>query len=340
MYFPSISYNTIIGRAASSSYQYGICLGSVETNPTTYGQYDVVDKIVGNKIKLQINSTYGCGINLSIYQNYYSSTGVSGAGTQCLVANNEIIHNSTSVQSWGIYAYYSKANIINNSIYLKNTSSSYYLYGIWVYNSSTSYGPMTIKNNDIVVIPQNADYGYPIYFNDGFSSASSTYKIIDYNNYYSSGGLIGFIDGNISDLKSLRSITGQDQGSISQYPSYENFPNNLKVYGFNLACPSFTGVTTDIENTNRASTTIMGAYEFISYVSYDIQPYALVTPSAVVTNGIDELVSVRLMNVGTSTVTAATINWSFNGVAQTAINWTGSLTGGSSVLVTLDTITP
>ncbi|HOS17620.1 MAG TPA: hypothetical protein PKX15_11475, partial [Bacteroidales bacterium] len=169
MYFPSISYNTIIGRATSSSYQYGICLGSVGTNPTSYGQYDVVDKIVGNKIKLQITSTYGCGINLSTYQNYYSPTGIAGAGTPCLVANNEIIHNSNSVSSYGIYVYYSKANIINNSIYLKNTSSSYYLYGIWVYNSSTSYGPMTIKNNNIVVIPQNADYGHPIYFNDGAS---------------------------------------------------------------------------------------------------------------------------------------------------------------------------
>jgi hypothetical protein len=43
MYFPSISYNTIIGRATSSSYQYGIALGSVYNAPGNYrSNYDVV----------------------------------------------------------------------------------------------------------------------------------------------------------------------------------------------------------------------------------------------------------------------------------------------------------
>ena len=133
MYFPSISYNTIVGRAGSTSYQYGICLGSANVNPTTYGYYDVVDQIVGNKIRLQVTSNYACGILLSTYQNYYNSSGSGGSGTQCLVANNEIIHNSTSVYSYGIWAYYSKANLINNSIYLKNTTTSYQLYGIYIY---------------------------------------------------------------------------------------------------------------------------------------------------------------------------------------------------------------
>jgi hypothetical protein len=341
MYFPSISYNTIIGRTGNPSYQYGICLGSVNTNPSTYGYYDNVGQIVGNKIKIQATGNYTCGILLSVYQNYYSPTGSSGGGTQCLVANNEIIHATGDYcSSYGIYAYYSKANIINNSIGLQNTSTSYDLYGIWIYNTSTSYGPMTIKNNNIAVNAADPSRGYPIYFQDGPSYATSSYKIMDYNNYYSTGSNIAYIGAAISDLPSLRSTTQQDANSVSILPSFVNLPNNLKVYGLDLSCPVHSSVLTDMENITRNSTTIMGAYEFVPSVPLDIQPFALVTPSTVVTNGIDEVVSIQMINVGTDTVTSATINWSFNGVAQTPVAWTGSLPSRNTVLVTLDTITP
>ena len=341
MYFPSISYNTIIGKAAGSSYQYGICLGSAGVNPTTYGYYDVVDKIVGNKIVLQINSVYGCGILLSTYHNYYNSSGSGGSGTQCLVANNEIIHNSTSVYSYGIWAYYSKANIINNSIYLKNTSTSYNLYGIYIYNSSTSYGPMTIKNNNIVVDAANPTYGFPIYYSDGSAYLTTSYKIVDYNNYYSTGSFIGYASGNIMNLSALRALTGQDQNSLSQPVNYKNFPNDLSVYGYNLPCATFSPVLNDINNVNRGlTTTTMGAYQFTPFNNYDIQPYSLSTPSTVITNGKDEIVRINLMNLGKTTLTTATINWYYNNVLQVPVVWTGSLAGGNSTVVMLDTITP
>ena len=343
MYFPSISYNTIIGRSGYSSWQYGICMGSTYQPPASgYNSYnDVVGQMVNNKIKLLIIGNYACGIQLPAYLNRYSSAGVDNAGTQCLIANNEIIHNSTDCYGYGIFGNsYPKANIINNSIYLKNTNTSYPLYGLYISNSSTTYSPMTIKNNNIVLYPQNPANGYPAYFSDGPAYMTTTYKIMDYNNYYSSGSIIGYIGSSIYDLPTWRSTTGQDAGTTSQLPSFVNVNNNLKVYGYNLACPSNTSVLNDIENTTRASNTIMGAYEFIPNISYDIQPYALVNPSTIVTAGINQSVQIKLMNVGTTTVTSATINWKFNNVAQTPVSWNGNISSGNSATVTLGNITP
>jgi hypothetical protein len=50
-------------------------------------------------------------------------------------------------------------------------------------------------------------------------------------------------------------------------------------------------------------------------------------------------VTVSLKNGGTTTLTSAVINWSINGVAQTPLNWTGSLTSGNSATVTLGSYT-
>ena len=48
-------------------------------------------------------------------------------------------------------------------------------------------------------------------------------------------------------------------------------------------------------------------------------------------------IKVKLMNLGTNALTSATINWSFDGVGQTPIAWTGNLASAASTEVTLGT---
>jgi hypothetical protein len=50
-------------------------------------------------------------------------------------------------------------------------------------------------------------------------------------------------------------------------------------------------------------------------------------------------VQVTLNNFGTAPLTSATVNWSLNGLAQTPLNWTGSIAPGSSQVITLGTFT-
>ena len=53
---------------------------------------------------------------------------------------------------------------------------------------------------------------------------------------------------------------------------------------------------------------------------------------------VKEVVSIEPMNIGTTAITSATIDWSFNGVARSP--WVdGNLASGSSVTVT-DSILP
>ncbi|HOF17184.1 MAG TPA: hypothetical protein PLP76_09855, partial [Bacteroidales bacterium] len=226
----------------------------------------------------------------------------------------------------------SGVNILHNSVYMYGTGNASAFY---TYNSSTSYKPI-IKNNNFVT--EAGSSAYPIYYNGSYSNVN--YFNVDYNNYYSSGSNVGYAGGDQTSIEGLRAATGQDIHSVSKSQFYYDYPNSAKVYGFDLSCPPLSLVTTDIENVTRTTPTTMGAYHFTPYLAYDIQPYALVTPSGVLMNGVKETVSIELMNVGDSTITSATIDWSFNGTARSTVNWTGNLASGSTVTVTLDTILP
>ncbi|HOF16409.1 MAG TPA: hypothetical protein PLP76_05900 [Bacteroidales bacterium] len=323
--YPSISYNTITSRNSSptTSNWYGIYLY----------YYHNVDALVGNKI-WSTNTSISSPRGIYIYY-YYNYTEYSGNGSG-LLANNEVVLYASSSSSYGIHLYYpaSNVNVVHNSVYIYGTGSPSAFY---TYNSttSTSYKPV-IKNNNFVT--EAGSSAYPIYYNSGYYSSS--YFDVDYNNYYSSGSNVGYAGSAQTSIEGLRASTEQDIYSVSKSQFYYDYPNSAKVYGYDLACPQLSLVTTDIENVTRTSPTVMGAYQFIPYVDYDIQPYALVSPSTVVTTGVKEAISIELMNVGSTTITSATIDWSFNGVARSPVNWTGNLASGSSVTVTLDSILP
>jgi hypothetical protein len=67
---------------------------------------------------------------------------------------------------------------------------------------------------------------------------------------------------------------------------------------------------------------------------YDCGISQITAPSTPLTAGIQP-VKAMLTNYATATITSCTINWTVDGVSQTAYKWTGSLAGGQSVEVTL-----
>ncbi len=319
--YPSISYNTITSRNSGTiTSWYGLY----------FNQGHNVEALVGNKIRstnTSISSPTGIYVNY-----YYNWTGNYGNGSG-LIANNDIVLYTKSNSS-GMYFYYpySNVNILHNSIYMYGTGNAY---GCYLYNPTTSYKPI-IKNNNFVTDAGSS--AYPIYYNGGY--CNTDYFDVDYNNYYSAGNYVGYASSAQTTIEDLRIATGQDINSMNKSQFYYDHPNSSKVYGYDLACPLLSLVGTDIENVTRTNPTLMGAYLFTPYVDYDIQPYALLSPSTIVMNGVTETVRIALMNVGTTAITSAKIDWSFNGVARSQVNWSGNLPSGSSVMVTLDTILP
>lgn len=68
----------------------------------------------------------------------------------------------------------------------------------------------------------------------------------------------------------------------------------------------------------------------------DAALYGFAAPTSPMSAGSQNVTAI-LKNSGSNTLTSCTINWSINGTAQTAVNWTGSLAFGQTANVTLGT---
>ena len=183
-----------------------------------------------------------------------------------------------------------------------------------------------IKNNNFF----NGEGGYAAVFNYNANGS-----ILDYNNYYSSGGNFASWNGSpVSNLAGLISASGQESHSLSANPNYSS-PTNLTPNQtlLNNIVPLLSGYTTDINGVNRSSNCDIGAVEFVpcpndrglnTFVGISDQLQIGIIP-----------IRVQLQNHGTSTLTSATINWSVNGVTQPAFSWTGSIASGANQTITL-----
>ena len=127
--FRSVSNNTIISRTSNAGTYF---------DGLYFYQYSEVDTIKNNKINTTKSTTtiYANGIYCYLV-NYYSSTS----------ANLHLINNEIIVRGnyYGIYAYYTRHQIIHNSIYIMGASNSN---GLYIYNTTTI--PVNIMNNNIV----------------------------------------------------------------------------------------------------------------------------------------------------------------------------------------------
>ena len=296
--FNSISGNTIRSRTSNfSSYYYGINM-----------YYCDVPSITKNKITIPVIMDYPYAMLIG-YCN-------SGANTNpVLVANNEIRMKST-VNSYGIYVISSKMDIYHNSILAISVSNSTNI-GLFISSASN----LNIKNNNLVCT-------VPIYL--GSLTSLGTTWFIDYNNYYSPLGYIGYANNFITSMSSWRSTTGQDANSISVYPNFIDTNTNLKTNGGNIICNSISSVSADILGTSRGLLTTMGAYHDFVLLTNNVMPYRLYAPSNLSVVGVNDSVVVSVANIGSNTVTSMKINWKVNGVQMPQYSWSGSLAAGDT----------
>ena len=325
--------NTIRRTTKTSiSTTYAFYLGSSSGRQDTIRNNIVTDLFAGSPTST--NTCYGVyGINYSgttaqpnvIDNNLFNFNTGSGShyGFYFLTAfnfrirNNTIaFHNNTVTSTYQTYGFYSS--------FSPSTSSAYELKNNIFYNARTS----TVGLFYSIFISGTFNTGTDLGKNSYFGLASS-YKManingIDYNTYSQYSAYMGAADNTSSDF---------NPNFIN--PLTRNFaPQDGWFNGNGVAMPH---ITKDVNGMNRTSPIDIGAYE-ASPISLDVANNSLNVPVAPYAAGIQNITA-TIRNAGTAIITSATINWTVNGVAQTPVNFTGSLAGGSiSSNITLGTI--
>jgi hypothetical protein len=280
----SFSHNLIESRFGASG-NYG----------AYFGQYCLVDSIVGNRIHINVtNYAYG-GIRLYNYTNY---TPVFGQDIlPALVANNEII-SIAATNAYGIYAYYYiNASIVNNSIYCKSETN----YPIYI-GTQSSNCPLEILNN--MVVTENGSTNNHMIYCTAAATLTSCPTKMDYNNYYTLGTKAGtFYCGSARPFANWTATYALDAHSVQVKPDFRNLPDDLAIGQFSdqLKCNRHDRVMCDFNNDVRTSLTIMGAYSIPLFEGYNLQLEAYVEP---VVGGIrcfpnNTPVKLSLYNMGT-----------------------------------------
>ena len=162
----------------------------------------------------------------------------------------------------------------------------------------------------------------------------------DYNDYSNVDGLrLASINGvSCNDIAGIMAASKADSHSVSVTPIYLDMTKDLKVIPVSqLLMPRLNEVKTDINGKARPVNTLMGAFE--SDAEKNDASLSDFSKTDLV-KGSSSPVYVTLANMGSGNLTSVTIRWTFNGVAQTAVNWKGNLPYRGVAAVQLGSIVP
>jgi parallel beta-helix repeat protein len=317
--------NTISTNSAYSSYcgiyMWYICASLAVNQPV----------IAGNRIS-------GAARGTGIYCNFMlGSTTVAAA--RILVANNFVQIGSGANNAYGIWIDQSRAtDYIHNSVLITSTQTASTSAAFYSGNGNTT-----------------SSYNGNVCLNNVFSSNTGAPAVVvldmprfttfNYNNIHTTGTNLAYLGVTAySNLANWRTASAVDANSISADPI---FTSNTDLHSnqtlMNNAGQVTALVTTDYDGQSRCpnggcpGTTAnpdIGADEFIPLTN-DASVSAITAPATVCPNTASIIV-VSLRNLGTSSLTSATLGWSVNGVAQTPFSWTGTLAqSGTSTGITV-----
>ncbi len=251
----SVTGNTIMGNSSTT------------TTPANTGIY-VGGTISGGNIEkntisdIKKASVWGCsGIqlscsvtnaNLTISNNFIYDVAAGGFPGTALDDNGYGIAVSTG---GGYNIWYNSVNLNTDQPTSSGTTAA-----LWVSPSVTTNGSLDVKNN-IFSNAQTNSTRYSVFC----APTNGIFSAINYNDYYSTGG-IGSINGAAqATLANWQTATGQDAASVAVNPSFFS-PTNLHLF-FNstldgLATP-IPAINRDIDGDGRnAVTPDIGADEF------------------------------------------------------------------------------
>ncbi len=156
------------------------------------------------------------------------------------IISNNFIHIGGNSGVEGIYINNSSNQLIlNNSVHLTNTAATSKAF----YISSGGSSSVTILNN----IFANTGGGYSYYVTTPATVVGS-----DYNDLYSTGGLLAYWGANAEDMEALRAASNMEEHSISMHPQF-NTDTDLHTMAAALdsAGVSLAAVPDDIDGEPR-----------------------------------------------------------------------------------------
>ena len=273
----------------------------------------ITGRVVGNQV---IGPLGGYGI--------YLAGQSADMATPGLVANNYVSMGGSTFNCRGMYfASCSYYNVYHNTVNIfDNTSTN--SYGVYFSSGSNN----RLFNNNIA-----SDVGRALYVGSSFNVVAS-----DFNNIFNTQSPFAYWSGNVNTLSELQSNSGMDSNSFNLQPffkadtSYESGQISLN----NNATP-LTEVTNDIEGEMRSVTTPdIGADEFTPPAT-DAGVVSFIHPSRPFAPG-SYAVKAVVKNYGSAALTSVDVNWELNGVAQSAVNWTGTIASGDTGHVLLSNV--
>jgi parallel beta-helix repeat protein len=258
------------------------------------------------------------------YGMYFSS--VNGTvGGRSRVYNNIIGGGFQTTTIYGMYfTSCSWFNIYHNSINMDfptaTTSTAMY------FNGGANTFNMDVRNN-MLQVNSSAAEAWPLW-----SSVSTCFSDLDYNNYYKAGTGTNLIYlGTAVPKAGMNGAYGLNTNSYALQAPYMA-PKNLRYENGCIRGIQISQVPKDLEGVSRSSSPNVGAYEFTSMVANDLGVLRIIPPATVSLGLID--ISVVLRNYGNNIVTSATISYTVNGTDEKTINWSGSLPPCGEVTVT------
>lgn len=296
------------------------------------------------------NQMYG---HMGLYGMFFSNISRDTASfIPNLVYNNVISCDFTNATPRAIYFSGStldgldELELAHNSVEIRTNSTSIINSGaIFIIGGSITFpaiSSLRILNNSVKVVRDGgttSNMGV-IYLSADFLKDS---LLADYNNYYQMGanpGPIGRVASmSYAGLSDWRTYSSQDNFSISADPLYTAAGNlsPLSVSPLRDAATPLPYVLTDITGISRSAQPDIGAYE-VQQVPNDLFAIDILSPLPQATAGSVVPVSFRFMNVGTDTLSFATMGYQMGASTPVTEPFTGNVAPQDTVTFTF--ITP
>lgn len=338
--------NQYIANTFSAIYYYGIYITNHESvivdanymdnfasNVSAQGIYVLRSR----GISVANNQMYG---PLGIYGLFFSNITLDTTNFVPNVAYNNVIScDFTSTTPRAVYIAGSTTDgrdeleLSFNSIELRSNSTSTTNSGaIFITGGSATapaFSSLRIRNNSVKVIRDGGTTSnMGVYFLSGDFQKDSL--LSDYNNYFYAGtnpGPIGRVAStSYASLSDWRTYTAQEVASNDGDPLYTSITDlrPLSVSPLKDAGTPLSYVLSDITGVSRGAQPDIGAYE-IQLVANDLLAIDILSPLPQATAGSVVPVSFRFMNVGTDTLTFATMGYQLSGGTAVTEPFTGSL---------------
>jgi hypothetical protein len=309
-HIPSFSNNTFLSRTSNTGTLWRAC----------FAAYTGIDVMQNNRVIQRSNAITA---SVGFYLGYVNRTDMTGGvPIGVMFANNEIILNangtttvggvSTVYTGTGVHGYYSRLNIIHNSIYVSGTGTAR---GI-VVEGSGSDNVTKIRNNNIVMKSSTA---YPFYL------STASYIVnhdIDYNNL-NAPSYIGYVGANKQTIAEWQAAVSTDKNSVTVSAVFADSSVSLELLdGTGLNCPFYPGTNEDINGYARSNVTTMGAYNAIK-AALDLRINRITTTTDTVVIYPQAVpLKIEIENMGVQiNIDSATFGWSINGIQQPSYTW-------------------